>query len=502
MPHESGWIGRLLSARGVVAFWALYGIVHAALRLSFSRTLSLDDSRASELVQSLALGYQARQPPLYEWLLWCSQRIFGTGLESHIALRYALVAALGISAFVATRTAIRDTRWAAVASLSLVATYPVGWTFHEWATQTILLSIACFLTLDAALRHLEKPSLRTAAWLGLAVGLGLMAKFSYPIFLAGLFLALLSMSETRRALADARLILSAAIALAMTAPYLVWLFEVRGSVVGAISHTMIQTQQSHLLRALIGLRRLALSLPLFLLPWLAFVALLAPWAFRKPDAGAPPPGMAERLALRTMMFAAMLAAIGVAAIGATNVAERYMHAILIVAPVYLFARVARLAPQQQWQPIRRFAVFMLSAAAVILAVRFAAFVDNGVSRRADRPAFIPYQQLAQALAERGLADGTAIAPDIRTAGNLHAFLPDLRVMSPESFRLVRPARRAGDERSCVLVMDANSDANRIAPVDGLAREKIEVSAPPSPLGRPRRASWDLIRLDPHSPACE
>ena len=98
-----------------------------------------------------------------------------------------------------------------------------------------------------------------------------------------------------------------------------------------------------------------------------------------------PPGMAERLALRTMMIAAMLAAIGVAAIGATNVAERYMHAILIVAPVYLFARVARLAPQRQWQPIRRFAVFMLSAAVVILAVRFAAFVDNGISRRADRP---------------------------------------------------------------------------------------------------------------------
>jgi hypothetical protein len=66
----------------VLVFWILYGIVHSALRLSISRTLTLDDARANELAQTLSLGYQLRQPPLYEWLLWFSQRFFGPGIES------------------------------------------------------------------------------------------------------------------------------------------------------------------------------------------------------------------------------------------------------------------------------------------------------------------------------------------------------------------------------------------------------------------------------------
>ena len=83
-------LDRLLSLRGVIAFWAVYGVAHAVLRLSISRTLTLDDSRASELVQTLSLGYQLRQPPLYEWLLWLSQRAFGSGIESHLAERWDL----------------------------------------------------------------------------------------------------------------------------------------------------------------------------------------------------------------------------------------------------------------------------------------------------------------------------------------------------------------------------------------------------------------------------
>lgn len=167
----------LLSAWGVVAFWVAYGVIHAAFRLSTSRALAIDDARASELAQQFSLGYQARQPPLYEWLLWCSQQVFGTGIASDLFVRYTLIAALGLACFGAARAAFKDERWAAAASLSLAASYAVGWSFHEWGTQTILLCIACFATLHAVLRWLEKPSMSGAAWLGVAIGFGLLAKF-------------------------------------------------------------------------------------------------------------------------------------------------------------------------------------------------------------------------------------------------------------------------------------------------------------------------------------
>src|SRR5690606_21231528 len=193
-------ISALLSFRGVFLFWVVYGLLHAALRLGVSRTLIIDDARANELAQTFALGYQVRQPPLYEWLLWSVQQFLGPGIESHLFVRYSLIACIGLATFGAVRAAVKDDRWAAAASFSLILSYPVGWTFHEWATQTILLCIACMLTIHAAIRFFERPGAGAAAFLGIALALGFYAKFSFPLFLGGLLLAALSVRETRNRL--------------------------------------------------------------------------------------------------------------------------------------------------------------------------------------------------------------------------------------------------------------------------------------------------------------
>jgi hypothetical protein len=491
------WLGRLLSLPGVVVFWAVYGIAHALLRMSITRTLTLDDSRASELVQTLSLGYQLRQPPLYEWLLWFSQRLFGSGIESHLVVRYLLIGILGIATFGAVRAAVKDDRWAAVASFSLVFSYPVGWTFHEWATQTILLSIACMATMHAAIRFFERPSARGAVLLGLAMALGLYAKFSYPLFLGGLLAAALSMEETRRRLRDTRLLISLAVAVIAISPYVYWVVQTRGDVVASLSSHLIMGAQSHAERAAIGLWRLVSSIPIFLLPWLLFVALLVPKAFGKAEAA---PSVVERLALRAMIFAAVIAAIGIVATGTTNVAERYMHPILIVAPIYIFARIVRLAADET--ALRRFAVFALAAAAVVFAVRFVAATDNPLTRGMGRGLLLPYAELVGALKERGIVDGTVASPRVRDAGNLRAFDPNLRVVTRESQRVVPPPRRASDERSCVLIwaQGQDDDAKRMAG-ETLPPVRIEIPAQRYRLIATPATTWSFVRLDPKSPVC-
>jgi hypothetical protein len=495
--QRQGGLDFLLSGPGVLVFWLCYGLIHAILRLNISRTLAIDDARATELTQNLALGYQARQPPLYEWLLWSSQQVFGTGIESDLFVRYLLIAGIGVSCFGAARAAIKDGRWAAVASLSLAFSYPVGWTFHEWATQTILLCIGCFATLHATLNWIEAPSPRAAFWLGAAIGFGLLSKFSFPLFLCGLLIACLTLPEARRKLTDRRLFISAVIALLMLLPYIVWLWQVHGNVAHAIAHTMIPQPKPYLSRVTTGLAHLAKSIPLFLLPWIAFVALFAPSAFGFAK-GAPPPRLAERLVLRTMLAAALLAAIGIVAIGATNIAERYMHPILIVAPVYAFARVARYYTKRA--PVRPFVQLALGVALVIAVVRVIAVADNGFTRRADRLSQIPFRELAERLAKEGIARGTVLTFDVRESGNLRAFLPELRVIGRDSFRVERPPKTAGSGDSCVLIYrSGQEDAQAIA---GLATERLEISGAPSRLGAPRRETWFMARLDPRSAACE
>jgi hypothetical protein len=490
-----------LSLRGVVAFWVTYGIAHGLLRLAISRTLTLDDARASELVQTLSLGYQLRQPPLYEWLLWGSQQVFGTGIASHLVVRYALIALLGVATFGAVRAAVKDDRWAAVASLSLVFSYPVGWTFHEWATQTIILSIACMATVHATIEFFEKPGVRVAIVLGLAVALGLYAKFSYPLFLGGLALAALSFEKMRRRLADTRLLIALLIAAVAVAPFGYWVAQAQGSVVADLSSHLIVGTQSHVERAAYGLWRLVVSMPIFLMPWLLFVALLAPAAFMRPPRGARAPSLIELFVLRTMIFAAVIAAIGIVATGTTNVAERYMHPILIVAPAYVFARVVRLAAGEA--NIRRFAIFALAAAAVVFCVRFVAATNNPLTREVGRGLLLPYAQLVDVLRARGVVEGTVVSPRVREAGNLRAVDPTLRVVSPESHRVVPPPRRSADDRSCILLWAEaqENDAKRIAEGATLAPQRIEIPARRGLIAA-RAGVWYFARLDPKATACQ
>jgi hypothetical protein len=498
---KSGWLEKLTSFYGVLAFWIANGVAHSLLRLFLTRTLILDDARENELVQNLALGYQVRQPPLYEWLLWLSQQAFGTGIESHLVVRYSLIGLLGLATYGAARAAIKDERWAAAASLSLAFSYPVNWTFHEWATQTILLCIACMVTLHATIRFFERQSFSNAIWLGLAIGLGLQAKFSYPVFLGGLLLAALSLAETRRRLADPKLLISLVIAFLMLAPYLVWLVQVHGNVVSVVSHHMIQSTQSHFVRVLIGLGRLARSLPAFLLPWIAFIALLAPKAFLPAPAGALPASMAEKLTLRAMLFAALLTALGIIATGSTTIRVLYMHVILIVAPVYVFARAARLSKHEN--VLRGIVACALIMEVVIFGIRVAGATNNPITRHLHRGLAIDYNPLADALKQRGVTDGTVITVVVRDAGNLRSILPHLRVMAADSFRTERPPRRSSDNRPCVLIWrkGEENEARRYADIGSIPVEKIELKPDSSSVLLHVEYVWFLARLDPRSKAC-
>lgn len=87
------------------------------------------------------------------------------------------------------------------------------------------------------------------------------------------------MPDTRRRLFDARILISLAIVVVAMSPYLYWVARVQGDVVSDLSSHLVQTTQSHFRRALYGLGRLATSIPTFLLPWIAFMALMAPPAF-------------------------------------------------------------------------------------------------------------------------------------------------------------------------------------------------------------------------------
>ena len=68
----------LANARAITAFWLFYVLVLGSLRLVRSSFLPFDDALSAEVMQGqFSWVYQARNPPLYEWLLM--GRRAGTG---------------------------------------------------------------------------------------------------------------------------------------------------------------------------------------------------------------------------------------------------------------------------------------------------------------------------------------------------------------------------------------------------------------------------------------
>ena len=501
----------VLTRRGVIAYWLISATLFGLARITASSTLSYDEARSVEMAQELAGGYTLRQPPLYDQLGWLLAQALGPGAASQLALPFALVALIGWLAFLAVERASGSERFAAAGSLLLSLHSYFGWSFHHWGTHTLVLCAAALGSFVALVDLAARPGLGRAVLFGLALGSGLMSKFSFPLFLGGLFISGLSIPELRRVLCSRWMVVAALVAAALCAPYLAWLATVQGDVVTVVRAHMIPGAQSHLARAAIGLGRLGWSLCEFMAPWLAALALLMPRAIDPRAKRGRAPGMAERLARRTTGVAIALAALGIVATGATTVADHYMPPLLILAPIILFGRAAALegtAPQ-----LPRIASAALVATLALTLYRATLPTIDALLGRPPNTGYLPYGALAREMAARGYDRGTAVAADVREAGNLRAVLPQLRVIATgNSHRTLRPSHRDGTRDRCFAVwrlLGRGPEGNLetvAAPtlprgLELAAREATVIEVAAAPLFVHRRVRWAVLDLTQDSSKC-
>ncbi|MBB5751085.1 glycosyltransferase family 39 protein [Prosthecomicrobium pneumaticum] len=497
-------VGRVAGPRGAVAFWLFYAVFFVALYLALSRTLSFDDAVSAELMQGrLAAAYQVRNPPLYEWLLFLVTAILGDGAPAHAVLRYGLIALFGCATYLG---ALRTSGSAVVAwgvSISLVAFSWLLFDLHHATTHSLpILSLGVFafvLVCD----QIERPTVWRAALLGLVIGFGLVAKWSFALYVAGLVLALASDRDGRRLLFDVRTLATIAFAVLPLLPVIVWLAGPGRDFIDMAQHNLARSNAPWAERVAEGLVRLAIGASTFVLSWLMFMAVVGLPARRPtPDRPAPRAAIAARLALRTTVGALILAAVGVVVIGATHTDYRYMYPLFLVAPP---AMAGFLAPRVDH---RRFAQGVLAIAPFV-------FLGAAIARTyllldpADFMRRFAYEELVDELRVRGLVPATVIALDRRDAGNLLGLLPESQV---------RAAGRAGPagtaEQPCLVVAGSDRGASP-RPPEAIAadlRRLLGEAATPEAIetiaidqdpvwGPPRRVHWHLVSGAAAASAC-
>lgn len=435
------------SPRAFAVLLAAYLVTHAGLRLVLSPVLTIDDAHETVLAQTLAWGYEPRQPPLYNWILWAGFRLLGIGPHTPALVKYAVLGCAYGFVHAASRRVIGDGRLAMLATFSLLLMVPIGWIMHEDLTHSAAVLATCAATVYALLRL--EGSGRAGAYLvlGAAVGAGLLSKFTYGLFLAALTVAALTLAPLRRRLWHPRILLTLAVGAALAVPYFLWL--VAGDF--PLAHLYAQElrvgpARSRLAAAAAGLYYVVRVTLYYLTPLWLVLLVLFPRIYTTPREERPGTDTGGRLLERFLLCVLGLLGLGALGGGLAYLKFRWLIPAYFLLPAYAWWRLARIGVDARG--LRRFAAVLLTAETLILGGLVVRVVAGGLFGRPDRMS-TPYAAAADALGAAGFRGGTIVSRG-PLAGNLRVSFPASRVLSADSPQYVPPETGGGQ---CLIAWD-------------------------------------------------
>jgi len=426
-------LNAVLSARGVGIAAALYCALNAAITLSTGPALALDDVKLNVLTQSLEGGYLPDNPPLFEWTLIAIQQWAGPSLASFVVAKYLFFCLGAAFTYLAARAASGEARTGAIAAFLLPLIPQIGLSFHQTLTHSTALFAAIAFFWFSLLRLERETRIGDYALLGIAIGIGGLAKYSFVPALAAALLAATLHTPLRSALFSRKAAISLIVALAIASPHLFWLLS-RGADGIAVAHGRLIGETAHVQRILEGLPALF---------W-ATLSFLAPLGVAGLIAGKG--RMAALSGARTVLLdAAMIALAGlcgaIIVFGISNFQERY--AISFLYPAYLWLIVCLCRRGDFARTATTLLACSIIATTAFLSARSLESLRPGKPFCESCRQQIPYDYLRNALAAEIAEGDTLVGFDDHTAGNLRRLFPRARVISSHQPFYTPPVMPAG-----------------------------------------------------------
>ena len=253
-----------------------YVVIHFIVRMQLSQTLQVDDAEQIRHAQDLILGYPIPQPPMYSWLSWSMFQIFGTGLLALTLLKYTLIALTFWLTWLVSGQLFQHLQTRYIATFAYLLMPSFAWHMHQGFTHTILLGFGIILSLHALLSLKANPSTKNYLYLGLALGLGLMGKYSFLLFMVPILIAALSINNYRKLILDLKFLLTLGIFILIIAPHLYWLIQHHQEVFTSIDHKLQINSGSIAIERLNSAARFIGAALAFVIPF-ALVFLIGAW---------------------------------------------------------------------------------------------------------------------------------------------------------------------------------------------------------------------------------
>lgn len=212
MPKDS----RLPWSLVLLSFIAIIGIAH------FKVSLELEDAEQAYYTQWWRLGYDD-QPPLYTWLQKLVNTIFGVNKFSLAFLRALLFSSILGSMFLLGKRLLKHVDQAKLVVLSL-ALVPVFMDFaFRRLSHTLLLCLVIVLSCLVFVNLMERKTLQNYIFMGVCLGVGILSKYNYALFIMAFLLAAFVNKDVRYVFLNSRFMVSVVIALVLFVPHLYWI---------------------------------------------------------------------------------------------------------------------------------------------------------------------------------------------------------------------------------------------------------------------------------------
>lgn len=413
--------------RWVTWVLAAYFVVQAAVRISISSSVRIDEAQQFVVGQWLAWGYDA-QPPLYNWLQYGVFELFGTSVASLAILKNALLFLVYLAYHRLARELLVDKRLAAIATLSLLTMPQMFWQAQRDLTHTVGTLLAVILFIYFVVVTIRRPTFASYAMISLWAGLGMLTKYNFSLIIVSVFVAVLFHPDGPKRLLDRRFLLALVLAVLVFLPHAVWMISNMDLVLTTTVKTMSEQGEggklsdiSHGVTELIGtsLAIIAPTTVVFLLffrrSFLSSLRSKSQWT-----------DFLEKIFLSTV--AILLALILITTL--TEFRDRWLLPLLFLVPLYFCAKLDAAGPQAPAE-IRRFFYLPLTMM-VVLPIIIAAGVIFPKHFSSYEHLNTPYEAfLNKVIPMEGKRPVAIVATTWLKAGNIRANMPNTAVISTE-----------------------------------------------------------------------
>jgi len=322
-------------------FWLLiYIFAHLLVRILFGQTLQVDDSEQIDHAQNLLLGYPIPQPPLYSWLSWSMFQIFGTGLLALTLLKYALISLTFWFTWLVSGQLFQHLQTRYIATFSYLLMPSFAWHMHQGFTHTILLGFGIILSLHALLNLKDNPVIKNYLYLGFALGVGLMSKYSFLLFMIPIFGSALSIVSFRKTLINQKILLSIGVFILIVGPHVYWLAQNYQEIFLSIDQKLKVTSDNLLVDRIKSVGQFTGAAIAFVLPF-SLIFIINSW--RKIFNIDKQASKDELSLLLNRFYLSILVSITLLAIFVSmpHFKVRWFHPLMMIFPLWMLARIER-----------------------------------------------------------------------------------------------------------------------------------------------------------------